>query len=107
MIFCDKCGSVMLPKGKMLACSRCRCKKMLNKHEEAYKVKEEVEHKPEEEVYVEQDTEKDSLPQTTAECPECGNKKAMYWFEQTRSLDEPATRFFRCIKCKFTWREYS
>ena len=26
---------------------------------------------------------------------------------QTRSADEPTTRFYRCQKCKFTWREYT
>lgn len=41
-----------------------------------------------------------------AECPKCRNDKAENWDVQTRSADEPATRFFKCTKCKHTWREY-
>jgi DNA-directed RNA polymerase subunit M len=41
-----------------------------------------------------------------AECQKCGNKKAEYWEVQTRSADEPPTRFHKCTKCGHTWREY-
>ncbi|MBI2112883.1 transcription factor S, partial [Candidatus Woesearchaeota archaeon] len=27
--------------------------------------------------------------------------------QQTRGADEPETRFFRCTKCNYTWREYA
>ncbi|MDP6459515.1 MAG: transcription factor S, partial [Candidatus Hydrothermarchaeota archaeon] len=30
-----------------------------------------------------------------------------WWLLQTRKADESETRFYRCTKCKFTWREYS
>jgi transcription factor S len=39
-------------------------------------------------------------------CPKCNNKEAEAWQEQTRSADEPSTSFFKCTKCKHTWREY-
>jgi DNA-directed RNA polymerase subunit M len=39
-------------------------------------------------------------------CPKCGHKEAEAWQEQTRSADESSTSFFRCLKCKHTWREY-
>lgn len=39
-------------------------------------------------------------------CSKCGHEEAEAWQEQTRSGDEPSTSFFRCLKCKFTWREY-
>jgi DNA-directed RNA polymerase subunit M len=41
-----------------------------------------------------------------AECPKCKHTEAEAWQEQTRSADEPSTSFFRCVKCRFTWREY-
>ncbi len=41
-----------------------------------------------------------------ATCPKCGNSKAEYWEIQTRSSDEPPTRFHKCTKCSHTWREY-
>ncbi|NHI91591.1 MAG: transcription factor S [Candidatus Lokiarchaeota archaeon] len=40
-------------------------------------------------------------------CPKCKNREAYYWSVQTRSADEPATIFYRCTKCKHTWRDYS
>ena len=42
-----------------------------------------------------------------AECPKCGYNKAEHWEVQTRASDEPATRFFKCLKCSHTWREYN
>ncbi len=40
------------------------------------------------------------------DCPKCDHNEAEAWQEQTRSADEPSTSFFRCTKCKFTFREY-
>ena len=39
-------------------------------------------------------------------CPKCNNKECETWQQQMRSADEPSTHFFRCTKCKFTFREY-
>jgi len=44
-------------------------------------------------------------PVVDAEC-KCGNKKAYFWEVQTRAGDEPATKFFKCVKCKHIWRDY-
>ena len=51
----------------------------------------------------------DEVTMTTVdeECPKCGHNKAFFWEEQTRASDEPETSFFRCVKCKHTWREYT
>ena len=38
-------------------------------------------------------------------CPKCGHKEAETWQRQIRGADEPMTHFFRCVKCKYTWRE--
>ncbi len=40
-------------------------------------------------------------------CPKCGQKKVISWTEQTRASDEPPTRFYKCLNCGYTWREYS
>jgi DNA-directed RNA polymerase subunit M len=48
-----------------------------------------------------------TLPTIERECVKCGNPTSYFWVLQTRSSDEPPTRFFRCTKCKHTWREYS
>ena len=44
-------------------------------------------------------------PQVKKACPKCEHKKAEAWQVQIRSSDEPSTHFFRCLKCKHTWRE--
>jgi len=40
-------------------------------------------------------------------CSKCGNRGAYWHLRQTRSADEATTRFYRCTKCKNTWREYA
>lgn len=47
------------------------------------------------------------LPTARVKCPRCGHDKASWWIRQTRSADEPSTRFYRCTKCGHTWREYA
>ena len=107
MEFCPEDGSLMVPKnedGKIVtACPVCNYQSK-SKDSNLIKVKlEKTEilkiHKSSEEL--------EALPKVDAECPECGHKKAAYWQEQTRSSDEPPTKFFKCIKCKKTWRSYN
>ena len=45
-------------------------------------------------------------PTTDVVCPKCEHTKAEYFQYQTRSADEPATTFYRCLKCDHKWREY-
>ncbi len=45
-------------------------------------------------------------PTIKARCSRCGNEEAYVWMQQTRAADEPPTRFYRCTKCGYTWREY-
>ncbi len=46
-------------------------------------------------------------PKIKITCGKCGNNAAYYWTQQTRGADEPETRFFKCSKCNYTWREYA
>ncbi len=41
------------------------------------------------------------------QCPKCGYGKATWFMQQTRGGDEPTTRFYRCVRCRHTWREYA
>ncbi len=55
-------------------------------------------------------SEEETLSQTEFEdmnCPKCNKKKVISWMEQTRASDEPPTRFYKCLNCNHTWREYS
>ena len=40
-------------------------------------------------------------------CPKCNAQGAYWHLRQTRAADEATTRFYRCTKCKHTWREYA
>ncbi len=104
MNFCPKCGSIMIPKKKdgriVLVCTNCGYEMPFNGKvgfsEKTEKTKGiEVVHK---EVNV--------LPKTKAKCPKCGNDEAYYWTVQTRAGDEAETKFLKCTKCGYVWREY-
>jgi len=53
-------------------------------------------------------SEKDKIPihiKVNEICPKCGHTQAEAWQRQIRSADEPSTSFFKCVKCKYTWRK--
>jgi len=85
--FCSECNTVLTldAKRRLLVCSKCG-------HEE-----------PSEGPIL---RELRTLPQTKIKCPKCENLMAEWWMVQTRSIDESATQFFRCTKCRHTWRDY-
>jgi transcription factor S len=101
MEFCPKCGSVLVPKRKNFGCARCN-----------YSTKEKVNlsssEKMEEKKKIEIVSQKGSeiSPIIAENCKKCDNKKAFFWTVQTRAGDEAETKFFKCTKCKHTWREY-
>jgi DNA-directed RNA polymerase subunit M len=104
MQFCPKCGAILLPKKDgtktIMACS-CGYK---SKEASATITESVKEKKPKLEIVEEEAAE--AYPLVDKECPKCGHKKAYFWEIQTRASDEPATRFFKCGKCKYVWREY-
>ena len=91
MEFCPKCGCVLIGENKEAKCPRCG-------HKSKTKVKiessETIPRPPE--IGVIRDKDTDVFPITNALCPK----------SQTRAGDEAETKFFRCTKCKNTWREY-
>lgn len=48
----------------------------------------------------------ETYPIVDIRCPRCKNKKSYFWTQQTRSADESETKFYKCTKCKHTWRVY-
>lgn len=105
MEFCPECGGMLLPQGenKTLKCNSCGYEKNMGDSGENYQIKEEVEA---EDNIIMKGEDISTLPTTTVTCPKCGNTKAEWWLQQTRSADEAETRFLRCLECKHTWREY-
>lgn len=103
-MFCPKCGSILKPKkDKNKRVMHCSCG-YTQKDAKDVKIKETL--VKEREITIVPEDEK-TLPVTDQPCPKCKSKKAYYWLIQTRAGDEPETRFFRCVACKHTWREYS
>ncbi|MFC1686220.1 transcription factor S [Nanoarchaeota archaeon] len=101
MKFCPKCGIMLTMKNGKLVCSKCG-------HEEGpvvIQVKEKVDKGPEVGEGV-VGTGEETLPLTDEKCPKCGNMRSYSWSLQTRAGDEGPTSFFKCTKCKHTWREY-
>lgn len=101
MKFCPKCGSILIPKDKKLACPRCNYK---TTEKQEVVIREKIESTRAVEII---EKEIEILPLTDAKCDKCGHDKAYFWEVQTRAADEPATKFFKCKKCKHIWRDYS
>lgn len=105
MNFCDECGGIIVPEKEDGETSyKCRnCGERYTAEDLGISI---TEKKEENEQSMIGEGDDESLPETDAECDECGNDKAHWWMEQTRAGDEPETRFFKCTECGNTWREY-
>lgn len=114
MEFHEKDGGLYVPQKSgsrtILVCRICG-HRMTGKAKKAdFEIKSKVgkpKEGPEAEVVVvEQKKQFEALPRTQTICPKCENKEAFWWMQQTRSADEPPTRFMKCTKCGHVWREY-
>jgi len=103
MMFCPECKSLMKSYNGKLRCTKCGFEKEIEDRSKMTKVKA---MKEKEIVIVENAEEIATLPTTSVRCPECGHDTAYWWLRQLRSADESEVRFFKCVKCKYTWREY-
>ena len=96
-MFCPKCSNLMMPSQGKMKCS-CGYVQVEGKLVDKKKVEKKIE-------VMEKSVE--TLPEIKADCVKCKNNKALFWTLQTRSSDEPETKFFKCVKCGNVWREYS
>jgi DNA-directed RNA polymerase subunit M len=105
MEFCDKCGGILVlkktKKGVEYACRICG-----KKYSKGSKIKISEKVSKEGNIRI-VEQRREELPITEIVCSKCGNKEAYWWLQQTRAIDEPPTRFYKCTKCNHTWREYS
>jgi len=101
MEFCPKCGSVLIEKRKNFGCMKCN---YVAKGKIKIESTEKLKDKEGPIAVKKKDT--NVMPVTSEVCPKCGHKEAYFWSAQTRAADEAETRFFRCVKCEHTWREY-
>jgi len=101
MEFCEKCGGIILVQNGKALCTKCGARL---KKKPKIELSEKIEKK--EGVSVIKENAETTEPIITMECPKCNNKKAYFWTLQTRATDEAETKFFKCTKCKYTWRKY-
>ncbi len=111
MQFCPKCGSLMFPRRKegvlVLVCRRCGFEKPASGNVAgSVTTRRNVNAGRKKILVIEGDVGLQTLPKVKTTCPKCGHDEAYFWTLQTRSADEPATRFFKCVKCGYSWREY-
>ena len=104
MKFCPKCEVKLKKEGDDLQCPKCGYVEgeVLTQQKKVIQ-KESIEALN---VFAENEGEQ-TLPTIKIECENCGNDEAVWWMLQTRSADEPTTQFYRCIKCRHTWRNYA
>lgn len=108
--FCPECSNLLRKrkvKDKSFLACKCGYEKELqtdtNKIEKHIQKKKEALEKN---LLIVSEEDKISVhPITKKDCPKCSNTEAETWQVQIRSSDEPSTHFFKCTKCKYTWRE--
>lgn len=104
-MFCKKCNSLLVPEegasGKVkFVCRKC------GTSSRSKDIKIVSVNPRKDKMFFVHKKETEDLPTARQKCPKCKAMKAYYWVIQTRSADEPATKFFRCVKCNHTWRDY-
>lgn len=97
MEFCPKCGSLLVGKN----CSRCN---YVSKEEIKLESTQKMEKKKE--IIVVNEGDNEIHPIVGMICEKCNNPEAYFWTKQTRAGDEAETKFFKCTKCRHTWRNY-
>ena len=106
MEFCPNCEIRLKNDSGSLHCPKCKYLKE--------KTVESIKEEPEEAnseflVMGEEDVKQAKGLESTVpiDCEKCHNKEGVSWTFQTRSADEPETKFYRCTKCNHTWRDYT
>ncbi len=97
-MFCKKCGNLLLPKSGVMKCS-CGYTEKDAIIKDKTKKKDEV-------IVVDKSIDNDIMPKIKMECKDCKHHEAFFWTLQTRSSDEPETKFYKCTKCNAVTRDY-
>jgi DNA-directed RNA polymerase subunit M len=108
--FCPECSNLLRKKnlgGEFFMVCKCGYQRTLknpamNNQDEIERKKRDLEKNL---VILSEEDKINVHPIVKKICPKCGNYEAEAWQKQIRSADEPSTSFFKCAKCKHTWRE--
>ena len=101
MEFCEKCGAIIVMNEGKVACAGCGYKP-----KKKLKIQASEKIQGHDTVAVINEEASATNPVVQINCPKCKHKEAYFWTSQTRSSDESETKFYRCTKCKHTWRVY-
>lgn len=105
-MFCPSCKALLRPVDNALKCPRCEYTQEIVRKGKAPAEKKRTLAEDLADVPVFSDL--DTMPiDEHIMCPKCQNQGAYWHLRQTRSADEATTRFYRCTKCKHSWREYA
>jgi len=104
MKFCPECEVKLKKSDSGLQCPKC---KYVEGQESKHSRKVAVEEISSEFNVLAENEGEETLPTIKIECEKCGHDEAVWWMLQTRSADEPTTQFYRCTKCRYTWRNYA
>ena len=107
MDFCPKCDSRLKKNNEgLLSCPECK----FTKEKPTEDIKDKSEETNSEFLVMDESdmNQARGLDSTVKiDCEKCHNKEGVWWTFQTRSADEPETKFYRCTKCNHTWRDYT
>ena len=108
MEFCPKCETRLVRKKGELSLICPKCGESIEKTDQ---IKKEKPNDSDSNILIMDESdmnEANTLKSTIKiDCEKCHGKEGVWWSFQTRSADEPETRFYKCIKCNYTWRDYT
>ncbi|KAJ3064761.1 DNA-directed RNA polymerase III subunit RPC10 [Podochytrium sp. JEL0797] len=104
MYFCPTCGNLLLlgvgsEASNELFCQTCPYVKRLD---QTIKKRQYFPPKTVEDVL---GSDSSTWDEADAICPKCTFERANYMQLQIRTEEESKTTFYRCVECKYTWRE--
>ncbi len=103
-MFCEKCDSLMSNSGDHYVCPSCGFTKEKSKSAgDSGKI---VNRGSARQVVIIDDEKVAEPLDSDAVCPKCKHVGAYFLLKQTRSADEPETKFYTCESCGHRWREY-
>jgi DNA-directed RNA polymerase subunit M len=103
-MFCPECKSLMISSAGQLKCRKCGYIRKINDTDQMQIRRKQSGR---EIVIVEEEGASiKTLPTIQIRCPKCENNLAFWWLRQLRAADESEVRFFRCVECGHTWRQY-